>query len=42
MRMGDPGAQVRCEAIPTGALSLDLDLGVRYGVVAVELAECPM
>ena len=24
MRMGDEGAQVRCEAIPTGALSLDL------------------
>jgi recombination protein RecA len=28
MRMGDPGAQVRCEAIPTGALSLDLALGI--------------
>src|ERR1700712_4603289 len=27
MRMGDPGAQVRVEAIPTGALSLDLALG---------------
>jgi recombination protein RecA len=28
MRMGDPGAQVRCDAIPTGALSLDLALGI--------------
>ena len=28
MRMGDPGAQVRCEAISTGALSLDLALGI--------------
>ncbi len=28
MRMGDPGAQVRCAAIPTGALSLDLALGI--------------
>jgi recombination protein RecA len=28
MRMGDPGAQVRCVAIPTGALSLDLALGI--------------
>src|ERR1700712_50551 len=28
MRMGDPGAQVRVEAIPTGALSLDLALGI--------------
>ena len=28
MRMGDKGAQVRCEAIPTGALSLDLALGI--------------
>jgi recombination protein RecA len=28
MRMGDEGAQVRCEAIPTGALSLDLALGI--------------
>jgi recombination protein RecA len=28
MRMGDPGAQVRCSAIPTGALSLDLALGI--------------
>src|SRR5213595_282118 len=28
MRMGDEGAQVRCQAIPTGALSLDLALGV--------------
>ncbi len=27
MRMGDPGA-VRCEAIPSGALSLDLALGI--------------
>ena len=28
MRMGDPGAQVHCEAIPTGAISLDLALGI--------------
>jgi recombination protein RecA len=28
MRMGDEGAQVRCSAIPTGALSLDLALGI--------------
>src|SRR6266851_4374187 len=28
MRMGDEGAQVRCNAIPTGALSLDLALGI--------------
>src|SRR5947199_5001579 len=28
MRMGDEGAQVRCEAIPTGALALDLALGI--------------
>ncbi|HWX44729.1 MAG TPA: recombinase RecA [Solirubrobacteraceae bacterium] len=28
MRMGDEGAQVRCEAVPTGALSLDLALGI--------------
>jgi recombination protein RecA len=28
MRMGDPGAHVRCEAIPTGAVSLDLALGI--------------
>src|ERR1700678_3385996 len=28
MRMGEPGAQVRCEAIPTGALSLDIALGI--------------
>jgi recombination protein RecA len=28
MRMGDEGAQVRVEAIPTGALSLDLALGI--------------
>src|SRR5471032_719430 len=28
MRMGDEGAQVRCEAIPTGALSLDYALGI--------------
>jgi recombination protein RecA len=28
MRMGDEGAQVRCDAIPTGALSLDLALGI--------------
>jgi recombination protein RecA len=28
MRMGDPDAQVRVQAIPTGALSLDLALGI--------------
>ncbi len=28
MRMGDEGAQVRCDAIPTGSLSLDLALGI--------------
>src|SRR3954447_11703991 len=28
MRMGDPGARVRVDAIPTGALSLDLALGI--------------
>ena len=28
MRMGDPGARVECSAIPTGALSLDLALGI--------------
>ncbi|MEI7559305.1 MAG: recombinase RecA [Actinomycetes bacterium] len=28
MRMGDEGAQVRVDAIPTGALSLDIALGV--------------
>jgi recombination protein RecA len=28
MRMGDPGARVAVEAIPTGALSLDIALGV--------------
>jgi len=28
MRMGDEGAQVRCDVIPTGALSLDLALGI--------------
>ncbi|HWY18886.1 MAG TPA: recombinase RecA [Solirubrobacteraceae bacterium] len=28
MRMGDEGAQVRVEVIPTGALSLDLALGI--------------
>src|SRR5437764_3296714 len=28
MRMGDEGAQVRCEVIPAGALSLDLALGI--------------
>jgi recombination protein RecA len=28
MRMGDEGAQVRVEAIPTGAMSLDLALGI--------------
>jgi recombination protein RecA len=28
MRMGDEGAQVKCSAIPTGALSLDLALGI--------------
>ncbi len=28
MRMGDPGAQVRVNAIPTGALALDIALGI--------------
>src|ERR1700743_2070287 len=28
MRMGDPDARVNCDAIPTGALSLDLALGI--------------
>jgi len=28
MRMGDENAHVRCDAIPTGALSLDLALGI--------------
>ena len=28
MRMGDEGAQVKVAAIPTGALSLDLALGI--------------
>jgi recombination protein RecA len=28
MRMGDEGAQVRCDVIPTGALSLDVALGI--------------
>src|SRR5213075_3230670 len=28
MRMGDPGAQVKVNAIPTGALALDLALGI--------------
>ena len=28
MRMGDPGARVAVDAIPTGALSLDLALGI--------------
>src|SRR5215207_1252310 len=28
MRMGDEGARVECSAIPTGALSLDLALGI--------------
>src|SRR6202040_2456490 len=28
MRMGDEGAQVRVNAIPTGALSLDIALGI--------------
>src|SRR6266496_1305905 len=28
MRMGDEGAQVRVDAIPTGALSLDLAQGI--------------
>ncbi len=28
MRMGDPGARVKVDAIPTGALSLDLALGI--------------
>ena len=34
MRMGDEGAQVRCETIPTGALSLDLALGIGLGIRA--------
>src|SRR5690348_11833575 len=28
MRMGDPGARVAVDAVPTGALSLDLALGI--------------
>src|SRR5512135_77216 len=28
MRMGDPGARVAVDAIPTGALALDLALGI--------------
>src|SRR3954471_4019717 len=28
MRMGDEGAKVRVQAVPTGALSLDLALGI--------------
>ena len=28
MRMGDEGAQVKVDAIPTGALSLDIALGI--------------
>src|SRR6195952_776435 len=39
MRMGDEGAQVKVNAIPTGALSLDLALGIggmpRGGIVEV-------
>src|SRR5436305_12930662 len=39
MRMGDPGARVACDAIPTGALPLDLALGIggvpRGRVVAI-------
>src|SRR2546421_11757952 len=31
MRMGDPGARVACDAIPTGALALDLALGIGGG-----------
>src|SRR6202048_1286659 len=31
MRMGDPGARVAVDAIPTGALSLDLALGIGGG-----------
>ena len=38
MRMGDEGAQVRVEAIPTGALSLDLALGIG-GVPRGRIAE---
>src|SRR5438876_9825229 len=38
MRMGDEGAQVRCEVIPTGALSLDLALGIG-GVPRVRIVE---
>jgi recombination protein RecA len=41
MRMGDEGAQVRCDAIPTGALSLDLALGIG-GVCAFIDAEHAM
>ena len=33
MRMGDEGAQVRCDAIPTGALSLDLALGYSHPIL---------
>src|SRR5919199_1817832 len=39
MRMGDEGAKVRVEAVPTGALSLDLALGIggvpRGGIVEI-------
>src|ERR1019366_7208111 len=39
MRMGDPGARVAVDAIPTGALSLDLALGIgggpRGGVIEI-------
>ena len=28
MRMGDPGARVAVDAVPTGALSLDVALGI--------------
>ena len=36
MRMGDPGAQVQVNAIPTGALSLDLALGHRRGAARAD------
>ena len=45
MKMGDENAAVRVKAIPTGALSLDIALGVdpelieRHGAVSGEVAE---
>src|SRR3712207_8384329 len=38
MRMGDEGAQVKVNAIPTGALSLDLALGIG-GMLRGRIAE---